>query len=45
VRLDFNDHAAWKLQYDHFTRRGSDFLSDRTVRTYNGLETEFSFAF
>jgi len=45
VRFDFNDHAAWKLQYDHFTRRGSDTISDRTIRTYNGLATEFSFAF
>ncbi len=45
VRFDFTDHAAWKLQYDYLTRRGSDDLSDRTVRSGNGLATEFSFAF
>ena len=45
VRWDFSDHSAWKLQYDHLTQRGSDFVSDRTVRTGNGIATEFSFAF
>jgi len=45
VRWDFNDHAAWKLQYDYLTRRGSDLVSDRTVRSGSGIATEFSFAF
>jgi hypothetical protein len=45
VRWDFNDHAAWKLQYDYLTRRGSDLVSDRTLRSGSGIATEFSFAF
>ena len=45
VRWDFNDHAAWKLQYDYLTRRGSDLVSDRIVRSGSGIATEFSFAF
>jgi hypothetical protein len=45
VRFDFNDHAAFKLQYDHLTRRGSDAISDGTVTNANQLQTQFSFAF
>jgi hypothetical protein len=45
VRYDFNDHAAWKLQYDRLSRRGSDAVSNRAITTSNGLATEFSFAF
>jgi hypothetical protein len=45
VRWDFSDHSAWKLQYDRLSQRGSDFVSDRTVRSGNGIATEFSFAF
>jgi hypothetical protein len=37
LRFDFNDHAAFKLQYDHLDRRGQ--------KATNGLETQFSFAF
>jgi hypothetical protein len=36
-RFDFNDHAAFKLQYDHLDRRGQ--------KATNGLKTQFSFAF
>jgi hypothetical protein len=45
VRWDFNNHAAWKLQYDRLDRRGTDTVSDRTITKGNGIETEFSFAF
>lgn len=45
LRWDFNDYAAWKIQYDYLTRRGTDLVSDRTVRSASGIATEFSFAF
>jgi hypothetical protein len=37
LRFDLNDHAAFKLQYDHLAQRGQ--------RTTNVLKTQFSFAF
>jgi hypothetical protein len=37
LRFDFNEHAAFKLQYDHLDRRGQ--------KGINVLETQFSFAF
>jgi hypothetical protein len=37
LRYDLNDHAAVKLQYDH--------LSERGQKSFNQLETQFSFAF
>jgi hypothetical protein len=37
LRFDFNDHAAFKLQYDRLGRRGQQGV--------NALETQFSFAF
>jgi hypothetical protein len=37
LRYDLNDHAAFKLQYDHLSQRGQP--------SFNALETQFSFAF
>ncbi len=37
LRFDFNDHAAFKLQYDRMTVRGEG--------TTNGLDTQFAFTF
>jgi hypothetical protein len=37
LRFDLNDHAAFKLQYDHLAQRGQ--------KSFNALETQFSFAF
>jgi hypothetical protein len=37
LRFDLNDHAAFKLQYDHLAQRGE--------KSFNALETQFSFAF
>ena len=37
LRYDLNDHAAWKLQYDHLAQRGE--------KSFNALETQLSFAF
>lgn len=37
LRYDLNDHAAFKLQYDHLAQRGQT--------SFNALETQFSFAF
>jgi hypothetical protein len=37
LRYDLNDHAAFKLQYDHLAQRGQS--------GFNALETQFSFAF
>jgi hypothetical protein len=37
LRYDLNDHAAFKLQYDRFAQRGQ--------KSFNALETQFSFAF
>jgi hypothetical protein len=37
VRYDFNDHAAFKLQYDRLTIRGEG--------SANGLDTQFAFTF
>jgi len=37
LRFDLNDHAAFKLQYDHLAQRG--------LKSFNALETQFSFAF
>jgi hypothetical protein len=37
LRYDLNDHAAIKIQYDHFSQRGQN--------SFNALETQFSFAF
>jgi hypothetical protein len=37
LRYDLNDHAAFKLQYDH--------LAQRVQNSFNVLETQFSFAF
>jgi len=37
LRYDLNDHAAFKLQYDHLAQRGQN--------SFNALETQFSFAF
>jgi hypothetical protein len=37
LRFDFNDHAAFKLQYDRLDQRGQ--------RAFNILSTQFSFAF
>jgi hypothetical protein len=37
LRYDLNDHAAFKLQYDHLSQRGQ--------KSFNLLETQFSFAF
>jgi hypothetical protein len=37
LRYDLNDHAAFKLQYDHLAQRGQ--------KSFNALETQFSFAF
>jgi len=37
VRYDFNDHAAFKLQYDRLTIRGQG--------SANGLDTQFAFTF
>jgi hypothetical protein len=37
LRYDLNDHAALKLQYDHLAQRG--------LKSFNALETQFSFAF
>ncbi len=40
IRWDFNDHAAVKLQYDRTSVRQTGLNT-----SYNGLATEFSFAF
>jgi hypothetical protein len=37
LRYDLNDHSAVKLQYDHLSQRGQ--------KSFNLLETQFSFAF
>jgi hypothetical protein len=37
LRYDLNNHAAFKLQYDHLAQRGQ--------KSFNALETQFSFAF
>jgi hypothetical protein len=37
IRWDFNSHAAFKLQYDHFYQRG--------FSTYNNLDSQFAFTF
>lgn len=37
LRYDLNDHAAFKLHYDHMAQRGQ--------KSFNALETQFSFAF
>jgi hypothetical protein len=37
LRYDLNDHAAFKLQYDYLSQRGQ--------KSFNALETQFSFAF
>jgi hypothetical protein len=37
MRYDFNDHAAFKLQYDRMTVRGEG--------SANGLDTQFAFTF
>ena len=37
MRYDFNDHAAFKLQYDRLTIRGEG--------SANGLDTQFAFTF
>ena len=37
LRFDVNDHAAFKLQYDH--------LGQRRENSFNALETQFSLAF
>jgi hypothetical protein len=37
LRYDLNDHAAFKLQYDYLAQRGQ--------KSFNALETQFSFAF
>jgi len=37
LRFDFNDHAAFKLQYDRMTVRGEG--------TSNGLDSQFAFTF
>ena len=37
LRYDLNDHAAFKLQYDR--------LAQRAQKSFNALETQFSFAF
>jgi hypothetical protein len=37
LRYELNDHAAFKLQYDHLSQRGQ--------KSFNLLETQFSFAF
>jgi hypothetical protein len=45
LRFDFNDHAAAKLQYDHFSYRGLETGNPRAVQTSNALGTEISFAY
>lgn len=45
LRYDFNDHAAVKLQYDHFAYRGLDPANPRTEQISNALTTEISFAY
>jgi len=37
VRYDFNQHAAFKLQYERFAVRGLD--------SFNGLDSQFAFTF
>jgi hypothetical protein len=37
LRYDLNDHAAFKLQYDH--------LAQREQKPYNAIKAQFSFAF
>jgi hypothetical protein len=37
LRYDLNNHAAFKLQYDYLAQRGQ--------KSFNALETQFSFAF
>jgi hypothetical protein len=37
VRFDINDHAAFKLEYDHLAQRGQ--------KSFDALESQFSFAF
>jgi hypothetical protein len=37
LRYDLNNHAAFKLEYDHLAQRGQ--------KSFNALETQFSFAF
>jgi hypothetical protein len=37
LRYDLNDHAAFKLQYDRLAQRGQ--------KSFNALQTQFSFAF
>jgi hypothetical protein len=37
VRFDFNQHAAFKLQYDRMTTRGEG--------SFNGLDSQFAFTF
>jgi hypothetical protein len=44
-RYDFNDHAAMKLQYDHFSFRGMVVGNPYQVQVSNGLTAEFSFAY
>jgi hypothetical protein len=44
LRFDFNDHAAVKLQYDHFGFRGME-TNPYAAQVSNGLGAEFSFAY
>jgi hypothetical protein len=37
LRYDLNNHAAFKFQFDHLAQRGQ--------KSFNALETQFSFAF
>jgi hypothetical protein len=37
IRFDMNDHAAFKLEYDHLSQRGQ--------KSFDALESQFSFAF
>jgi len=45
LRFDFNDHAAAKLQFDHFSYRGLETGNPRAMQTNNALGTEISFAY
>ena len=45
LRFDFNDHAAVKLQYDHFAFRGMEAEDPHAVQSSNALGMEFSFAY
>jgi hypothetical protein len=44
LRYDFNDHAEFKVQYEHLALRGLELANPYAVQTSDGLATEFSFA-